>query len=169
MNYYTRERLCETRFVTRPPGRPSGAALLLSQVGAHVAAEFARRLAPLDLTPPHVGILRVLAFRPGISQQELAGAIGAVPSRVVKLLDELADRGLVERRRSATDRRLHELHLAPEATERLAGVREIAAEHDRAVTAGLTAAERRTLLDLLGKIAAEQGIAPSGHPGYRGP
>lgn len=149
--------------------RPSGAALLLSQVGAHVAAEFARRLAPLDLTPPHVGILRVLAFQPGISQQALAAAIGAVPSRVVKLLDELEDRGLVERRRSTTDRRHHELHLSPVAADRLADVREIAVQHDRAVVAGLTADERRTLVALLGKVAEDQGLGALGHPGYRGP
>ncbi len=163
MNYYTSDGLCETLRVKRP----SGAALLLSQVGAHVGAEFARRLAPLDLTPPHVGILRILAFQPGISQQALATAIGAVPSRVVKLLDELEDRGLVERRRSTTDRRHHELHLSPAATERLAAVMTIAVEHDRAITAGLTAAERGTLVALLGKIAEEQGIGTLGHPGYR--
>jgi DNA-binding MarR family transcriptional regulator len=147
--------------------RPSGAALLLSQVGAHVSAEFARRLAPLDLRPAHVGILRVLAFRPGLSQQELASAIGAVPSRVVKLLDELSDRDLIERRRSTTDRRNHELHLSPSASDRLAEVREVVGAHDEAVIAGLSPEETQTLLELLNKIAKGQGMASTGHPGHR--
>lgn len=147
---------------------PSGAALLLSQIGSHVSAEFTRRLALLDLRPAHVGILRVLAVRPGLNQQELASAIGAVPSRVVRLLDELSDRGLVERRRSATDRRNHELHLSPAASNRLAEVRKVVTEHDQALVAGLSADELETLLTLLGKVAERQGIAPVGHPGYRG-
>lgn len=162
MNYYTRDRLCETARV----GRPSGAALLLSQLGGHVAADLARRLEPWGLTPAHVGILRVLAFRPAISQQELAAVIGAVPSRVVKLLDELGERGLVERRRSGTDRRRHELHLAPAASARLAEVLDVVGALDAAVVAGLSADELSTLLELLGKVAAAQGIAPLGHPGF---
>jgi DNA-binding MarR family transcriptional regulator len=163
VNYYTSKESCETADVTRP----SGAALLLSQLGVHVAAEFRRRLAPVGLTPAHVGILRVLAFRPGISQQELAEAVGAVPSRVVKLLDELAERDLIERRRSQADRRSHELHLSSAARGRLAEVRGIVSEHDAAVTAGLTAAELETLVALLTKVAQAQGIEPTGHPGYR--
>ena len=163
MNYYMADGLCETR----PVKKPSGAALLLSKLGSHVAAEFARRLAPLGLTPAHVGILRVLAMKPGISQQELAAAIGAVPSRVVKLLDELEERGLVERRRSATDRRHHELHLAPAAAERLAEVRKLAGAHDAAIVEGLSADELATLLGLLGKVAEAQGINKLSGPRHR--
>ncbi|MCW2752675.1 MAG: mexR [Marmoricola sp.] len=147
--------------------RPSGVALLLSQLGSFVASEFARRLAPLDLTPGQVGILRVIATRPGLSQQALAREIGAVPSRVVKLLDELEDRGLVERRRSATDRRNHELHLSDSAGDRLAEVLGVVVDHDRTMTAGLSAAEVATLRTLLAKVAEAHGVAPLGHPGYR--
>lgn len=163
MNDYTGKRLWQTSGVKRP----SGAALLLSQIGADVSAEFARRLAPLDLRPAHVGILRVLALRPGLSQQHLASAIGAVPSRVVKLLDELSDRGLVERRRSTTDRRNHELHLSASASERLAEVRAVISEHDQAVIAGLSADETQTLVSLLAKIAQAQGMPTTAHRGYR--
>lgn len=150
MNYYT-----------------SGLALLLSQLGSHVSVELARRLSPLGLTPAHVGILRVLAIEPGLSQQALAARIGAVPSRVVKLLDELGDRGLVERRRSEADRRHHELHLAPAAAQRLGQVRAIVAEHDRAIVGDLSEDELATLLGLLGKVASAQGLATLGHPSYR--
>jgi DNA-binding MarR family transcriptional regulator len=163
MNYYIHDRLWQTC----PVSRPSGLALLLSQLGAHTSREFARRLEPLGLSPAHIGVLRVLAFRPGISQQELATTIGAVPSRVVKLLDELGDRGLVERRRSETDRRHHELHLAPAARKKLDAVTEVVVEHDKAVGAGLSATERRELVSLLGKLAEAQGVGGPGHPGYR--
>lgn len=146
---------------------PSGAAFLLSQLGTRVADRFAAALAPLDLRPAHVGLLRPIAAEPGLSQQRLAERVGTVPSRIVKLLDELEDRGLVERRRSATDRRSHELHLAPAAGARLAEVRRTVSEHDAAVVEPLTPGELATLLTLLGKLAAAQGLAPGTHPGFR--
>ena len=147
--------------------RPSGAALLLSQLGSHVSARFAERLVPLGLSPSHVGILRTVAAEPGLSQQALAARLGTVPSRVVKLLDELEERGLVERRRSSTDRRHHELHLAGAASARLADVRRVVGEHDAAVVEPLDAEEVETLLALLRKVAAGQGLEPGWHPGHR--
>ena len=111
----------------------------------------------------------MLASRPGLSQQELASAIGAVPSRVVKLLDELTERGLVERRRSTTDRRNHELHLSSSAGQRLAEVRAVVREHDEALVADLSPDELATLLRLLAKVCESQGLAPMSHPGYRAP
>ena len=97
---------------TNPPSDPTvGLAFLLSQVGAHAAAVFADRLAPLNLTPPHAGILRVIRQANGLSQQALGEKLGMFPSRLVALLDELEQRGLVERRDNPADRRSYALHL----------------------------------------------------------
>lgn len=152
---------------TSPVRPPSGAALLLSRVGAHVSARFADRLAALDLTPPQVGVLRIVGQHPGLSQQALAERLGAAPSRVVKLVDELEDRRLVVRRRSTTDRRQQELHLADGADERVAAVRAVVREHDADITAALTGDELEELLLLLSKVAAAQGLSDEGHPGYK--
>jgi DNA-binding MarR family transcriptional regulator len=48
---------------------------------------------------------------PGISQQELAKRLGMHASRLMGVLNDLEERRLVERRPSATDRRLYALHL----------------------------------------------------------
>src|SRR5262249_31405041 len=40
------------------PRHPRSTAFLLAQVGAHAAAQFAERLAPMGLAPAHAGILR---------------------------------------------------------------------------------------------------------------
>jgi DNA-binding MarR family transcriptional regulator len=150
-----------------PP--PSGAALLLSRLGAHAAARLGERLQPLGLTPAHVGVLRLVAAEPGLSQQTLAERIGAAPSRVVKLLDELEDRHLLERRRSATDRRHHEVHLASAATEQLGQVRRVVSDNDAELTASLTPDELATLLTLLEKLADSTGLPSDVHPGHRSP
>jgi DNA-binding MarR family transcriptional regulator len=47
----------------------------------------------------------------GISQQMLADLLGMFPSRLVLILDELEQAGLIERRASPTDRRIYALHL----------------------------------------------------------
>ncbi|OLT06910.1 MarR family transcriptional regulator [Pseudonocardia sp. CNS-004] len=146
---------------------PPGSAFLLAAVGAHAAARFAARVSALDLTPPQVGLLGLIAASPGQSQQALAGVLGMPPSRLVGLVDALADRGLVERRRNRTDRRLYELHITEEGTEMLARIAKVGREHDDALCRSLDAAERETLRALLSRIAADQGLRPGIHPGYR--
>jgi DNA-binding MarR family transcriptional regulator len=146
--------------------RPTGIAFLLAQLGAHTSERFAARLAELDLTPAHVGVLRVVGQNPGLSQQALSERLGSLPSRIVRLVDELEQRGLVERRRSQTDRRNHELYVAESAGEQLGAVLAAVGEHDAEITGGLTAAEKRALAELLGKLAAHQGLGPEVHPSY---
>jgi DNA-binding MarR family transcriptional regulator len=78
-----------------------------------------------------------------------------------------AERGLVERRRNRTDRRLHALHITDEGRAMLVRIGKVGREHDDALCRSLDAAERETLRDLLVRIAADQGLRPGIHPGYR--
>lgn len=149
------------------PGPGPGSAFLLAQIGAHAAARFAARIAELDLTPPQAGLLRAVAAGPGRSQQALAALLGTPPSRLVALVDQLDERGLVERGRNPDDRRLHALHLTEAGAALLGRIGEVARRHDDAVCAALDEGERATLRALLGRVAAEQGLTPGVHPGYR--
>jgi hypothetical protein len=62
------------------PPRRTGSAFLLAQLGAHGAAQFAQRISELDLTPPQAGLLRLIAWNPGQSQQAIAGKLGTLAS-----------------------------------------------------------------------------------------
>ncbi|MFJ2779338.1 MarR family winged helix-turn-helix transcriptional regulator [Kitasatospora sp. NPDC087315] len=151
-----------------PAPRPGGgAAFLLAQIGAHAAARFAERVAELGLTPPDIGLLRMIAGKPGRSQRSLATDLGVVPSRVVALIDNLDRKGLVERRRSTEDRRNHELYLSDEGRRVLGGVGKVAAEHEDALLAALDEGDRARLARLLDTIARQQGLTSGVHPGYR--
>src|SRR5437764_4607815 len=86
-------------------------AFLLAQLGAHAAARFAERLAPLSLKPSDAGIIRLLAETAGLSQQALAGQLGMHASRLVLVVDDLEARGLVKREAVPGDRRAYALHL----------------------------------------------------------
>ena len=128
---------------------------------------FADLIASIDLTPPHAGILRVIAAEPGRSQQALSGQLGLLPSRVVAYVDELEDLGYVERRRNPDDRRLHALYLTPSGKKALSKIGELGRQHERLMTAGLDTEQRDTLRQLLAVIAERQGLTPHVHPGYR--
>ena len=142
-------------------------AFLLAQVGAHAGAKFAERLAELKLTPAHAGILRTLAANPGMSQHALGRTLGILPSRLVVVLDEIEERGLVERRDNPDDRRVYELHLTEKGKHSLEAVGRVARAHQEALCAALDDHERETLAALLSRIAEDQGLTPGVHPGFR--
>jgi DNA-binding MarR family transcriptional regulator len=152
---------------TRAPHRPKNPAFLLSQVGAHAAEVFAKLLIPLKLSPAHSGILWMLGRSGGLSQRQLAAAMKIHPSRLVAILDELEDRGLLERQAHAKDRRLYALHLTPKGEATFEKLRRTAEEHRKVICAGLSEAECEQLTKLLQRIADEQGLIPGVHPGYR--
>ncbi|MFF5211208.1 MarR family winged helix-turn-helix transcriptional regulator [Streptosporangium sp. NPDC000396] len=152
-----------------PRPHPRGTAFLLAQVGAHAAARFAERISDLGVIPSDVGLLRMIAVQPGRSQRSLAEELGVVPSRVVALVDGLERKGLIERRRNPQDRRHHELHLTAEGTHVMTATRELGSAHEDEICAALDDAQRAQLTDLLQAIAAQQGLAPGVHPGYRHP
>ena len=149
----------------RIPG--PGNAFLLSQLGADAAALFGGLVAELDLTPPTAGLLRAIATRPGQSQQALAKVLGTPPSRLVPLVDGLEERGVIERRRNPDDRRLHALYVTEDGTELLRRIGEAGKAQEDAMCAALDDAERAVLHGLLTRMAADRGLTPGVHPGYR--
>ncbi|QPZ38734.1 MarR family winged helix-turn-helix transcriptional regulator [Paramicrobacterium chengjingii] len=141
-------------------------AFLLSQVGGLAASKFAERVSDLGVTPSDVGLLRVIATTPGLSQRGLADALGVGPSRVVALVDGLEDRGLVERTRSETDRRNHELRLTDAGRSVMTAMRTVGAAHERDLLAALTDEERIFLGEILAKVAEANQLLPDVHPGF---
>jgi len=148
------------------PRGSAGAAWLLSQVGAHAAERFRERLAALELVPPHAGILRLISAEEGLSQRALSALIGLVPSRLVGLLDELEQRGLVERRRDPQDRRSHSLFLTDRGRNTLDAIGRVAREHQQGLLRALTEEERALLAALLIRVADDQGLKRGVHPGF---
>src|SRR5262245_49956840 len=141
-------------------------AFLLAQVGAHAAAKFGEHLSALNLSPPHAGILRVVDTSGGISQQSLAEHLRILPSRLVVLIDELEERGMVERRADPADRRSYALHLTSKGRDRMKAIGRIARDHQDALLASLSTQERDLLASLLLRVADQQGLKPGVHPGF---
>jgi DNA-binding MarR family transcriptional regulator len=144
---------------------PSTLAFLLSQVGIHASRRFAERIAAVELTPPLFRVLNLVDAAEGQSQQAIGAAIDVPPSRMGALVDELEQRGLVERRPHPSDRRVRALYLTPKGRRALSRGRQIAKEHEEALTHGLSAADRKRLVGLLQKMVDEQAIGKGVHPG----
>jgi DNA-binding MarR family transcriptional regulator len=142
-------------------------AFLLAQLGAHAASVFADRLLPLELRPAEVGVLSRLARSPGESQRALADALGMHAPRLVALIDDLEERGLVERRRDPRDRRNYAISLTKAGRQTLRQISAVVKQHEQAMTAALGDEERAQLASLLRRIADEQALTPGVHPGFR--
>ncbi len=143
--------------------RPRRVAFLLAQLGADASAAFEEALAPLGITASEAGLLRMIGRNPGISQKAASEQLGVGPSRVVAVLDRLERAGHVERRRSETDRRSHEVHLTLEGERLLAALRPIAEAHERSFTRGLDEDDLDRLADSLAAIAASRGLSREIH------
>lgn len=138
-------------------------AFLLSQLGSLSAARFAERTRELGLTPSDAGTLRLIGRNPGMSQRVLADRMGAVPSRVVPVLDSLETRGLVERVRSSADRRNYELHLTAAGQALLGRLRAAAEKHESELLGPLTAEQSAELARLLALLAGGHGLDLDAH------
>ena len=142
-------------------------AFLVAQLGAYAAERFGERAAALEFTRPQAGLLRLISREPGQSQQAVARRLGTPPSRLVALVDGLEQRGLIERRRNPGDRRNYALQPTAAGEEAMTALSQASLEHEQAISAPLTEAERAQLSKLLGKLAAAHGLVPGIHPGYR--
>lgn len=133
--------------------------VLSNHVGFHlrlaqlaVFAHIGAKLKEIDVTPAIFSVLEVLKENDGITQSKLAATVQLERSSVVPLLDKLSRRGLVERRASTADRRHNHLHLTATGRELLAEALRRAAEHEREACKPFTVAEKKMLLELLGRF-----------------
>ncbi|SCE77382.1 MarR family winged helix-turn-helix transcriptional regulator [Micromonospora mirobrigensis] len=111
-------------------------------------------LTPLGLRPRHLVALTVLRDAGGISQRDLAGTLQLDGTNVVGLLNDLEAAGLVERRRSAEDRRRHVVELTEHGATRLNEAECALAVAEDDVLGALEAGERETLYTLLRRASA---------------
>jgi DNA-binding MarR family transcriptional regulator len=121
----------------------------------------AAALETMGLTPALFALLNVLGAREGAIQQELGSTMGVDPSTMVSLIDQLEKAGLAKRRTHPADRRAREVAITPKGRRALERARAMAFEVEDEVLGGLTAAERRQLLQLLRRAL---GSAPPQSP-----
>ena len=130
--------------LARPPKElRSSTAHLLKRFGSVIKERSAAAYEPTGFSPYHHAVLALLDEEPPETQAMIADALGYDRSHLVGLLDELEERGLIERRRDPSDRRRRTL-------KRL---RTIAKSVDAELFAPLDPEQRETLHALLVLLA----------------
>ncbi len=121
------------------------------------AAETAGRLGneslePLGISARHYGVLTLLADRAPRPQHELGAMLRIDRSTMVRLIDELEAKGLVERGRDPADRRAYAIQPTSAGRALQAQAAALQAACDVRYLQPLTPAEREHLFQLLLKL-----------------
>jgi DNA-binding MarR family transcriptional regulator len=150
--------MTETPVTTRvgpPKELLTSAAFMLKRLGFMLKDRTMEAFEETGLTPYHHAVLALLHEEPRETQAMIADALGYDPSHLVGVLDELEERGLIERRRDPTDRRRHLVSLTPDGKQTLTRLRAVAKRVEDEFFRPLDAKERRTLNELLLRLARE--------------
>ena len=114
----------------------------------------ARRL-PADISPARLTALSLIATNPGLTQAALGAMLKIASPSVVKVVTALETAGYVER--TAIDRRSFGLTLTRLGTAQLVKARKVMNAYEADATRRLSEAERQTLIELLGRVAHDEG------------
>ena len=88
----------------------------------------------------------------GLKQTELADMLDLQPITLTRLLDRLAENGLIERRADPNDRRANRLYLKPVAKPLLDRLADLGANMMETVLAGISATSIERMLKELGLV-----------------
>lgn len=115
------------------------------------------------LTPLQYAVMAYLYVSPDIDQNSLAARLGVDRASTSQLVDQLEERGFVERRINDEDRRARRLRLSRSGTtlrERLLPVGRAA---EKSILSTLRSSERDTLISLLTRVVvANEALARPG-------
>ena len=126
----------------------------LRRAQLQVFSSFIERFGEVELTPAEFAVLVLIADNPGRTQSTIAAALGIKRANLVALIEGLAQRDLIDRRRPAHDRRAHALHLTPAGGKLVDRIRALQLDFEAEIVARLGGEEaRETLMRLLKRIA----------------
>jgi DNA-binding MarR family transcriptional regulator len=127
---------------------------LLSRVGIAMKLAAMEEFERGGFSPYSYAVLAVLAEGAKETQATIADTLDLDRSQMVGILDELEERGLIERRRDQADRRRHMVNITPTGKKQRAKMRKMIDDLEDALLGSLDGEERATLQDYLQRIAA---------------
>jgi DNA-binding MarR family transcriptional regulator len=125
----------------------------LRRAQLNVFQQFIAVFDQLKLRPAEYSVLVLIADNPGRKQTHIAQALGIKRANFVTLAHGLEERGLIERRPSADDKRANALHLTSAGTRFLSKARALHEDMERDLVNRLGGpVERDRLLELLARL-----------------
>lgn len=133
---------------------PELSAPLLVHLARRMQTESEEELTAFGLRARHVVALTLLRDLGEQNQSDLAAMLGIDATNVVALLNELEAADLLERRRSAEDRRRHTVTLTPAGRRKLVDIEKVLSVVEQRVLAALSDAEQHALYTLLARATS---------------
>lgn len=100
----------------------------------------------------HFAVVSLIERAEGISQVQIGEAMGYDRTTTMKLIDELQQRGMVERRRQHRDRRANAIALTVQGRQWWESKKPLVMGQEAAFMAALTPGEQLLLKELLGRL-----------------
>jgi DNA-binding MarR family transcriptional regulator len=116
-----------------------------------VFQDFFAAFAPFDIRPAQFSVLTIIERNPGLTQTQVAEALGIKRTNFVGMLDELEKRGLAERRQ-ARDKRSYALYLTADGAALMRKLRPVIKAHESRMIARVGEDGREALVTLLQEI-----------------
>lgn len=130
---------------------------LLADIFRQMRRIYAQRLQGTSVTLAQAKVLLHVERHPGIRQVDLAELLDIQPITLARLVDQLSQSGLVERRADPQDRRAYQLHLLPAATPILDTIAEVAASVHAEALHGVPAAQATAVMTVLRTVRDNLG------------
>ena len=118
-----------------------------------VFQDFFAAFAPFDIRPAQFSVPTVIERNPGLTQSQVAEALGIKRTNFVGMLDALEARGLTERRQAARDKRSYALYLTAEGAALMRKLKPVIKAHESRMIAKVGEEGRDRLIALLHEIA----------------
>lgn len=125
---------------------------LLNRAGARIAQSFGEEVRPLGATLQIWRVLAALREHDGRRMGDLADTTSIEMSTLTRLVDNMEKKGLVSRRRDASDARVVVLHVAPAGRRLTQRILPIAERYERVALAGFDAREAEQLRQALRRL-----------------
>lgn len=140
-----------------PLSKPGSLIRRLHQISVRI---FTAKTESFELTPVQFGALQVVSDRPDIDQASLAEAADIDRTTAVRVIDRLAELGLITREVCSVDRRVRRMRITTAGTRQIAEMEPAAEASQALLLAPLSAAERLQFMRMLRRLVsshAEQG------------
>ncbi len=118
---------------------------------------FDDRVRAVGVTGPQARLLMFLSRNEGENQGFYAEQLDVEAMTLCRMVDRMADAGLIERRPDPADRRAWRLHLTNKSKAMIVGLRECVDRLIEEMLAGITVTERETFARILTAIGTNLG------------
>lgn len=127
---------------------------LLARLGYAIKARVIEEFEQAGFSMSQYGVLATLGEGASETQATIADVLALDRSQLVHVLDDLEERGLIERQRDPSDRRRHTVSLTADGKRQLGKLRKLVSGIEDSVLEPLGEQSRKSLHDALLTVAA---------------